>query len=110
MQSQLATAAGANVDLSGAWKGLWTAITVGVGDGLPRLMAAIGVALVAWAIVKWAWDRRRGGGAGGGGGIMGALVIGSILAAPSTILPIALVLVDGIANAGIKIWDSSNIS
>lgn len=109
MFSQVATAGG-EVDLSSAWDGLWNAITSGVGPGLPRLMAAIGVALVAWAIVKWAWDRRRGGGGGGGGGIMGALVIGAILAAPSTLLPIALTLVDGVANAGIKIWNSANIT
>lgn len=100
-----------DVNLTESWGTLWSAITAGIGPGLPRLMAIIGVALVAFAIVKWAWDRRRGGGMGkGGGGIMGALLIGAILSSPSVLLPIFLTIVDGVANAVIQIWNNAGIS
>ncbi|GAB2733291.1 hypothetical protein [Nocardioides pakistanensis] len=100
-----------DIDLSGAWDKFWGAITAASGaDQIINLLGIIGVALVAMALIKWAWDRRRGGGGGMGqqsSAVWGALLIGAILSAPGVILPILLTFMDVIANAGISIWNNT---
>lgn len=93
------------INLKGSWTTFWNAISNAAGmGGLLRLAAVIGVALVVFAVVKWAWDRRRGE-KGSFGAIWGALVIGLILSAPNVAMPIAFTLLDAIANAGIAVWN-----
>ncbi len=98
------------IDLSSSWDDLWNAVSAGVGPGLTRLLAVVGVALVAFAILKWAWDKRKGGGGmgRGGGGVGGALIIGALLSAPDVLMPIALKLADGVINAVVQIWNNTN--
>lgn len=86
------------VNLRGSWLKFWQAVTGGY-DGLINMMAIIGVALVVFALIKWAWDRRRGGSMGQGAQpLWGALIPGAILAAPNVILPILLQILDWLAN------------
>lgn len=110
-----AAAVGEDVDLAGSWDKFWKAL-MGAGQvqGLFNVLAIVGVALIAWAIVKWAWDRRRGGGGGfggggGGGGITGALLVGVILAAPNLILPAVLNVLDLVIDAVVKIWQNNGV-
>lgn len=91
------------VNLHSGWATFWGAITAGF-PGITTLMTVIGVALVVFALLKWAWDRRRGGGMGQGSQpLWGALIPGSILAAPSVLFPLLLGLLDWVANIAIQL-------
>ncbi|GAA4033882.1 hypothetical protein GCM10023063_17180 [Arthrobacter methylotrophus] len=91
------------VDLQGGWDAFWGAITTGF-PGITTLMTVVGVCLVVFALIKWAWDRRRGGGMGQGSQpLWGALVPGAILAAPAVLFPLLLSILDFVANIAIKL-------
>lgn len=92
---------GNTVNLAGAWTSLWGRIAGGEAAGLITLLTWVGVGMVAWAIVKWAWSRRRGGAQAG---LLGwPLFVGSALAAPNAVIPAVLWMFDLIANAVIRI-------
>ena len=98
--------ASGKVDLSGQW----TTFTGALGPIKPlmNLLAVIGMLIVAWAFVKWAWDRRRGGGMGGGGqGLSGALIVGLLLSAPGFVIPAGLGVFDIVINALVGIWNKT---
>lgn len=100
----------ATVNLRSKWNEFWGAFKDSTGmDQIIALASFIGVGLIAWSLLKWAWDRRRGQGGGGRGGqgVMGSLVIGLVLIAPEILFPVALQIMDVIANAALKIWESS---
>ena len=103
-------AGGANtIDLSGKWDTLWAGLVGGTEFGkITGLLGVIGVAIVAMALIKWAWDRRRGGGAGQSGAVWGALLVGALLSAPDLIIPILLTILDVIGNAVISVWNKSS--
>lgn len=99
----MAVPMGGEVNLKGGWGTFWGAITAGF-PGITTLMTVIGVALVVFALIKWAWDRRRGGGMGQGSQpLWGALVPGAILAAPAVLFPLLLGLLDWVANIVIQL-------
>lgn len=101
---------GKTIDLAGAWDKFYNAVATGAGvKRLLTLMAIIGVALIAAAIVKWAWDRRRGLNGGGSGAIWGALLIGAIMSAPDLLIPIVLQALDALINSVSKIWDATAV-
>lgn len=103
-----AMAAGDKIDLSGAWDDLWNALTAGTGfESVTKLMAVIGVALVVFAVVKWAWAKGTGRGGGGGNNVAGALLVGALLAAPDVLLPIVLQIFDVVANAVKSVFESN---
>lgn len=92
---------GNTVDLAGAWQGLWGKIATGEVGGLITFLTWIGVGMVAFAILKWAWSRRRGGAQAG---LLGwPLFVGAALAAPNAVIPAVLWLVDLLANAVVNI-------
>lgn len=94
---------GNTVDLAGAWAGLWAKITAAAGIGdLVVFITWIGVGLVAFAIIKWAWTRRKGGASVGSVGW--PLIVGAVLAAPNAVLPAILWLVDLLGNAVVNIF------
>jgi hypothetical protein len=67
------------------------------------MLTFIGTALVVIAVAKWAWDRRRGGGMGQGAQpLWGALIIGGVMLAPTVLLPLALTILDGVANIAVQ--------
>lgn len=97
-----------DIDLSASWDTFWTAVSGPAGPIL-SLLSVVGVLLVVMALVKWAWDRRRGGGGGMGqqsSAVWGALLVGSILSAPNILIPMLLLVMDVIANAGISVFNS----
>jgi hypothetical protein len=92
----------ADINLSSGWGKVWGAVTAGF-PALPGMLTFIGTALVIWAVAKWAWDRRRGGNMGQGAqAIGGALIIGGVLLAPTVLLPLALTILDGVANIAVQ--------
>lgn len=92
-------------------KGQWSTFTGALGDSLNNLLsllAVVGMLIVAWAFLKWAWDRRRGGGMGQGAqGISGALIVGLVLSAPGFVIPQALGVFDIVINALVKLWNKT---
>lgn len=96
------------IDLNGSWKTFVNAVEKGTGVGpILNVLGVVGVIIVLFAVVKWAWDRRRGGGMGQTGNVWGALLVGALFAAPKTIIPIFLIILDLIANAVLRVWDST---
>lgn len=97
----------ADVNFAGGWNTLWGAITSGFPQ-LVQIITVVGVILVLGTLLKWAWDRRRGGGmAQGAQPVWGTLIIGSILMAPTIVMPLLLLIVDGIANAGLALFKAA---
>lgn len=83
-----------NTTFAEGWNQLWGKISAASGD-LFNYLAMFGMALVVGAFGKWLWDRRRGnGGAGGGTGLLITIVIGALLASPTTIIPGLLTVAD----------------
>lgn len=93
-----------DVDLAGAWDKIWSAVSAVAGTEVTTLLTFIGVILVIFAIGKFIFDKRRGGGATSGlTAVIWTLIAGGLLAAPNLIIPLALTLLDWVANAIIKI-------
>lgn len=90
----------ASVNLRGSWTKFWQAIE-GAYPGLGAALGVIGMIIVLGAVAKFLWDRRRGGGSASP--LWGAILIGALLAAPTVIMPIALTIIDWIANMGLAV-------
>lgn len=76
------------------WTTFWGKVS-GVSGGLLDDIAMIGMVMVVFAFGKWLWDRRRGNGGGGGGsGLIITIIVGAILASPTTIIPGVLTIAD----------------
>lgn len=103
----MAVGAATTVNLKGGWTSFWTAITAGF-PTITTMMTIVGVILVVFALVKWAWDRRRGGGmAQGAQPLWGALIPGAILAAPDMLFPILLGILDLVINVVISLINAA---
>lgn len=89
-------ASGATIDLHDSWGKLWSAVTTGFPQ-LTGILTVVGVILLVAAVIKYLWDRRRGQG-GNHHPVIGAMLIGAVLAAPAFLLPVALTLLDGVMN------------
>lgn len=99
----------AGVDFTSGWNALWSAVSSTLGTGFTVGMSIFGVALIIMAVGKFAWDKRKGGGGLGGGGgglspIGWALFIGTMLCAPSLIIPSILKIAEVVANFFIAIF------
>lgn len=91
------------IDLEGAFSTAWNGLKSGFGAGtLSTMLTTVGVILVLFAVGKFLWDRRRGSG-GNTQAVWGALIVGSVLAAPEVLLPLLLKILDFIANSVVKI-------
>jgi hypothetical protein len=95
-----------SVDLSGAWSTFWNAVTASTGAQLTNIMSVLGVAILVFAFAGYMWQRARSQG-GDSGKLVWAVAIGATLAAPGVIFPLALTLVDVIANAGISVYQAT---
>lgn len=92
---------GNTVNLAAAWAGLWGKVSGGSAAGLITLLTWVGVGMVAFAILKWAWSRRRGGAQAG---LLGwPMFVGAALAAPNAVIPAVLWVIDLLANAVVNI-------
>lgn len=94
-------AANSNVNFAAGWDKVWGAVTSGF-PGVDIMLMAVGMILVVIAGVKYAWDRRRGG--GNASPLWNTLIIGAILLLPGVVIPLALRLLSGLANIGIKVF------
>lgn len=95
-----------DVDLSGAWDTVWSAISDSAGQQLTTFLTVVGVIVLVAALGAYVWGRMRK--QGDLGKVLWAIVVGAILAAPGVIFPILLSIVDVIANAGIHLWNATN--
>lgn len=92
------------VDLSGAWESFWSALP---GDsGVWNILTVIGVALVVFALLSYLWQHRRGTGWGNGFQIIvGMLIVGGVMMAPSLLIPLFLNILDFLINFFIGIFE-----
>lgn len=81
------------MDLVGGWDNLWNGITGSSNIGL--VMAVVGVALIAFFMLKWLWQKRNG--AGGGFPWIG-VGLGAVLAGPEWLFPLLLRILQLIIN------------
>jgi hypothetical protein len=96
--------AAASVNFQSGWNTVWNSVTAAVGTQLTTLMTAFGVVLVAFAIIRWLWDRRRSGFQGNHSSLLWTFGIGAVLAAPEAIMPLLLGLADLITNAVVGLF------
>jgi hypothetical protein len=94
-----------NVDISGQWNLLWSAVTVGAPQ-LTGILTAVGALLIIGALVMWVIKRRTQRGLGDLTAVWGSLIIGAVLLAPPVVIPIILKLVDIIVNIVISLGAS----
>lgn len=82
-----------SVNLTGAWNQLWDAVP---GDaGFWNIITVIGIMMVVFSLLSYLWQHRRGTGWGNGYQvIIGMLIIGAVMMAPSLIIPLLLNIVD----------------
>ncbi|MBC9927385.1 hypothetical protein [Leucobacter sp. cx-169] len=58
--------------------------------GIFIIAAAIGAAIIIFALIGWLWKKRKGGGGGMSGFPWMAVIVGAVLAAPQVIFPFIL--------------------
>ena len=75
-----------------------------VGTQLTTLLTSIGMVLVAFAIIRWLWDRRRSGFQGNHSDPMWTFGVGAVLAAPDVIIPLLLGLADLVTNTVVGLF------
>lgn len=96
------------VNLAGGWDRFWSAIKDVVSGDIMNLLTIVGVILVIFAVAKYLFDKRRGGGAAQGLGVVfWTLMVGALLSAPQVIFPLALRLLDIVANLFLAIVRSA---
>jgi len=82
-----------SLNLVAAWNSLWARLTAWA-PGLGTVLAVIGMAIIAFAVAKYFWDKRRGGGAGGFPWML--TLFGMLLAGPTIIIPVVLSIVQAL--------------
>jgi hypothetical protein len=86
----------ATVDLNTYWKQFWTVLSGALPSGVLNLIAVIGAVMVFFAIIKWVLDMRKGGGGIRAHKLLAmTILVGVILAAPNTIMPLFFGIIDG---------------
>lgn len=101
-----AEAADGKIDLARGWDATWLSLTEGY-PGLGRTLAFIGVAIVVLSLVKWAWSSRRGGQSQAARPVWGTLIIGSLLTAPTVIVPLLLGVLSTLINIAISLFSTA---
>lgn len=95
------------VDLSGAWSQFWDALP---GDsGIWNILTIVGVAMVVFSLLSYLWAHRRGTGWGNGAQIIvGMLIIGGVLMAPSLLIPLFLNILDFLINFFVGVFQAGD--
>lgn len=93
--------AGATLDLHGKWNGLLGIIQSALGANVMTTLGWIGMILVVFGVLGWAWEKRKGG--ADHNKLIWSVVVGGILVAPQA-MSVILLLVDGIANTAIRVF------
>ncbi|GAB6858078.1 hypothetical protein [Microbacterium xylanilyticum] len=82
------------MDLVGGWNRIWGNL---VPQGLQIVMTVVGVGIIVIFIGLWLWQKRKAGVSGVATGFPGmATFFGCLLAGPNVILPVALLIIQGI--------------
>lgn len=92
------------MDLVAGWNNLWGAVSGGGKLGV--ILAAVGVAIIVFAVLSWLWKKRNGGGGGMSGFPWMMILLGAILAGPSVVIPLILMIAQVIINIviGLMTW------
>ncbi|MCC3292523.1 hypothetical protein [Arthrobacter sp. zg-Y1110] len=92
------------IDLARGWDAAWASLTNGY-PGLGSALAFVGVAIVVLSLMQWAWASRRGRGQGQAARpVWGAMIIGSLLTAPTVIVPLLLGVLSTVINIVISLF------
>ncbi|MCC3299798.1 hypothetical protein [Arthrobacter caoxuetaonis] len=92
------------IDLGRGWDAAWASLTDGY-PGLGSTLAFVGVAVVVLSLMQWAWAARRGRAQGQAAKpVWGALIIGSLLTAPTVIVPLLLGVLSTLINIVISLF------
>lgn len=83
-----------SVDLSGAWSQIWARIAPEL-QGFDLFLIFLAVAVAVVVTVKYIYESRRKGG-GDVRSVTVGLVIAALLAAPGLIIPLLLLIADGL--------------
>lgn len=90
-----------SVDLSDAWSQIWAQLSPEL-QGFALFLIFVAVLIAAVTIGKYVFDsRRKGGGDARSLGVW--LFIAALLAAPGLIIPVLLIIADGLIAIGIAI-------
>lgn len=102
-----------NVDFVTLWTSfLATLESVTNTAGLFTIASYVGLVVIIAAIVRWAWQKRKGGRLvenRDGTLLAGALIAGLLLIAPKVIIPIALFILQVLANLCIAVLNQTGI-
>lgn len=88
------------MDLVTGWNSFWSALSGGSAS-LNIILAALGAAIVVFAVISWVISKRRGGGVSGFPWMM--VILGVIFAAPTLAIPVVLGILQIIINVVLKI-------
>jgi hypothetical protein len=83
-----------SVDLSGAWSQIWARIAPEL-QGFDLFLVFLAVVVALAVTVKYIYESRRKGG-GDARSVAVGLVIAALLAAPGLIIPLLLLIADGL--------------
>ncbi|KQO98842.1 hypothetical protein [Leifsonia sp. Leaf264] len=94
------------LDLKGAWSTFWQKVSGSYeGSAVETTVTIVGVALIAWSILKFFWDKRRGGGARQSP-IWWTLALGGLMIGPNFLIPAILTALQLVINAAVKLLQS----
>lgn len=86
------------------WADFWGAITGSAGPALTVALSILAVAILVFTLAMFLWHKMRGK-ESNRNAIIFAIVIGAAFAAPGIIFPVALWIVDAVANMGLALID-----
>ena len=82
-----------NPGLRGAWNNARGLIEGAIGGGILAVLAGIGILLIAYAVIKFFWDKRRGNG-GNSKQTWFLVGAGALLSAHDVLIPFVLGIID----------------
>lgn len=84
------------VDLSGAWGQIWAKLSPEIAN-FTIFLIFVAIAIAVWQISAFILaNRRQGGGGGNARSLTAWLVFAALLAAPAALIPLFLVIADGV--------------
>ncbi|MDO4243562.1 MAG: hypothetical protein Q4C85_07365 [Actinomyces sp.] len=100
-----------SVDFTTLWSSFLTTVeSVADTAGLFTILAYVGLGILIAAIVRWFWQKRRGGRiAEGNSAVFWALVVGLLCISPKVVIPIALLILQILANLCIAVLNQTGL-
>lgn len=85
------------VSVAAQWDEFWGTLTES-NPQITGILSFVGIAIAAWAVIRWIMDARNGGATRAGKGPMWLLFLGLALTAPGMVIPLVLSVFDIVAN------------